>query len=122
MAGKDILIVDDSLDLQSLLESVLIREGYAAHCVSSGREALEWLRAASTLPDLILLDLMMPDIDGYEFRELQAKDSRLASIPVIVMTADVDAVAILKHTRAQGLLNKPFLNIDSILHAVRRFI
>src|SRR5262245_22499124 len=81
-----ILIVDDDSDLRETIREVLDDEGYETAAAGNGAEALAWLREAP-LPALILLDLMMPLMDGWRFREEQLKDDRIAAIPVIVMTA-----------------------------------
>ena len=60
-----LLVVEDSLDLQYLTKELFESEGYNVHCASNGQEALNFLRTAMIKPDLILLDLMMPIMDGY---------------------------------------------------------
>jgi DNA-binding response OmpR family regulator len=84
---KTILLVEDDTAIREALSLVLENEGYKVSVVTNGREALDWLREATALPDLILLDLMMPEMDGMEFRKVQVMDQRLASIPVIMLTA-----------------------------------
>ncbi len=85
---KHILIIEDSTDLQALMGRLFKSEGYTVSQALNGREALDFLKSTTELPSLILLDIMMPVMDGFEFRNEQRKDSRLASIPVVVMTAD----------------------------------
>ena len=87
-----ILIVEDAIDIRQLLQQLFELEGYTVDVASNGMEALTLLQSQSELPRVILLDLMMPVMDGFQFRELQVKDPRLASIPVLLMTADANIV------------------------------
>ncbi len=80
-----ILIVDDEPTIVELLEEHLRSEGYETNHAYSGEEALQHLEA--DVPDLVLLDLMLPGMDGYEVCRLMQKDSRLNHIPVIMLTA-----------------------------------
>ena len=98
-----------------MMAQMLTIEGYDAATVANGREALDYLHA-SVSPHVILLDLMMPVMDGWEFRRQQQADPALAPVPVIVLsaldparTANVDAAAFLK---------KP-LDFDRLLELVR---
>jgi DNA-binding response OmpR family regulator len=85
--GKTILLIEDDNAIREALSLVLENEGYVVSVVTNGREGMDWLNASQALPDLILLDLMMPDMDGIEFRKAQMKVQRLASVPVIMLTA-----------------------------------
>jgi two-component system response regulator MprA len=92
-------------------------EGYEVVWSQDGAEGLDVLRRLDPLPMLILLDLMMPRLDGYEFRDRQRADARLAGIPVLVLTADPtppDQLAQLNAT----ILRKPF-GVDELLAAIR---
>ncbi|MEW5855614.1 MAG: response regulator, partial [Myxococcota bacterium] len=91
-ADKRILVVEDDAALRSALIDLLWMEGYNAVGVGDGRRALEELRQSSQ-PDLILLDLTLPVMDGWQFRMEQKRDPTLASIPVLVMSADDTAKA-----------------------------
>jgi CheY-like chemotaxis protein len=84
-----VLLVDDDQALREMLEEILLSEGFRVTCTSNGLEALEVLRAGLR-PGVILLDLMMPVMDGFAFREEQLRDSALANIPVVVFTAAQD--------------------------------
>jgi CheY-like chemotaxis protein len=90
-----ILIVEDDFEIRTTLKEVLQDEGYDVAQASNGLEALktlEALKAANAgLPCLILLDLMMPLMDGWQFRDAQLKDERLTDIPVVVLSADGNA-------------------------------
>jgi CheY-like chemotaxis protein len=81
-----IFVVDDDLDLREVIGDLLVDEGYPTQLFENGRAALDVLRDG-VRPRLILLDLMMPEMNGWEFRAEQLRDAALRSIPVIVMTA-----------------------------------
>jgi CheY-like chemotaxis protein len=81
-----ILIVEDDLPTREALGRLLTGMGYAAHVTVNGRNGLDWL-ARHPAPDLILLDLMMPEMDGFEFLRELRKQPALADIPIIVVTA-----------------------------------
>src|SRR5207247_8556466 len=108
---------EDDADLRVMTAQLLTIEGFNATTVANGREALDYLEKGDR-PDVILLDLMMPVMDGWEFRRTQQADPTLADVPVIVLSAldqtragDVDAAAFLK---------KP-LDFDRLLQLVRHY-
>jgi CheY-like chemotaxis protein len=80
------MVVDDDDDIRETLRSLLVEEGYAVTAHQNGRAALGALRAGER-PAAILLDLMMPIMDGWDFRREQLADPALAGIPVILVTA-----------------------------------
>jgi CheY-like chemotaxis protein len=82
-----ILIVDDDPGIRQLLTVFLKHKGYRAIGVAHGQEALTHLQYTPCLPQLIFLDLMMPEMDGAAFRHAQQQDPQLATIPVVVMSA-----------------------------------
>lgn len=84
--NKTILVVDDDIDLRETLGEVLVDEGYRVELAGNGLEALESLRGGLS-PSLILLDLMMPVMDGWQFRAEQRRDEALAEIPVVIVSA-----------------------------------
>jgi CheY-like chemotaxis protein len=86
MNGK-ILVVEDERGQREALAEVLSRLGYEVQCAANGSEALELMRHSESLPGLILLDLMMPVMDGWQFRAEQRKDRILADVPVVVLSA-----------------------------------
>jgi CheY-like chemotaxis protein len=118
--SKRVLIVEDVEDIRSCVTDVLEDHGYRVACAADGVEALSWLQAAKELPDVILLDLMMPRMDGYQFRAEQSADARLSSIPVLLMTAAGDCDAKAREVGACGFLKKPFRDIETILGEVER--
>jgi CheY-like chemotaxis protein len=102
-----ILVVDDDVDCRELLADLLSNEGYAVACAENGLQALDYLRGST--PALIILDLMMPKMSGWEFRARQKVDPRLESLPVVVTTAsglveDIDADAVIHKPIDFGLL------------------
>ncbi|HWB78945.1 MAG TPA: response regulator [Nannocystaceae bacterium] len=87
MTPHHILVVDDDADIRETLIELIRDQGYDAIGAADGREALNRLRRGDTKPCLILLDLMMPKMDGWEFRQAQSTDPALADIPVVVISA-----------------------------------
>ncbi len=108
MAREHILVVDDEEDLQELLRYNLEKEGFSVTCVSSGEEALAQIKKKS--PSLVLLDLMLPGIDGFDVCRKLKSDSSTSGIPVVMLTAkgeDADIVAGLE-LGADDYATKPF--------------
>jgi CheY-like chemotaxis protein len=112
-------VVDDDGAIREALAAVLEDEGYAVQGAANGREALQILRAGAQ-PQLILLDLMMPVMSGWDFRAAQQQDPALSVIPVVVLSADRDVGAHAVALGAQAYLNKP-VDIDALLDAVSRY-
>jgi CheY-like chemotaxis protein len=84
--GDVVLIVDDDESIREALELALALEHHPTAAASDGREALSWLQSHHT-PRLILLDLMMPSMDGWQVIDQLGQDERLARVPVVVITA-----------------------------------
>ena len=82
-----ILVVDDDTDLRSLISDLLTGRGYTVVQASNGAEALNYLQSADPLPCLILLDMTMPVMNGWEFLRARLRDPALAPIPVVVISA-----------------------------------
>jgi CheY-like chemotaxis protein len=110
-----VLVVDDESDIRQALAEVLAFEGYEVIDAADGEEALEKVRALH--PRLVLLDLMMPRMNGWEFRQAQKGDPDVALIPVLIISAlspqagDLDAA---------GYIEKPF-DVEQLVSAVRRY-
>ena len=108
--GRSILLVEDDEIVRRAIQMVLEWEGYQVKCALNGQEALDYLREGNR-PSLILLDIMMPVLDGEQFRREQLRDPALASIPVIVVSAATfaESVNAVHHVRkpfeVQDLLN-----------------
>ena len=107
-----VLVVDDESDIREAVAEVLADEGYVVHGAGDGAEALRKARAVH--PNIVLLDLMMPGMNGWEFRAAQKGDPELSDIPVVVLSA-LGRVAGMD---AAGFIQKPF-DLDELLDAVR---
>jgi CheY-like chemotaxis protein len=114
-----ILIVEDETPIRSVITEILEDEGYLVASVTNGLEALMYLRQHD-LPHLILLDLGMPVMTGWAFREEQQRDPKLARIPVIIMSAALHLERIAAALRAADCLDKP-VDIDKLLGIVARY-
>jgi CheY-like chemotaxis protein len=115
---KPVLVVDDNEDIREAMLAALEGAGYAAKGASDGAEALAMLRQDGLRPCLILLDLMMPVMDGFAFRDQQLRYPSLAEIPVVVISAFGRETA----ARALGIadyLAKP-IEIDRLLQLVEQ--
>lgn len=115
-----ILIVEDSLDIQESLKQLFESENYDVQIASHGQEALDYLRSGAKHPNIILLDLMMPIMDGYEFRKIQYLDEALSRIPVVIMTADGHVEEKSAKLGGAAFLKKP-VDIDIILNTVYKY-
>ena len=87
MSQNSVLVVDDDLDIREILAETLIEKGFAVTTAANGNEALSVLRTPGVRPSVILLDLMMPIMDGYGFLEQWRLDPTIASIPLAIVTA-----------------------------------
>jgi len=85
MGQKRILVVEDEADFSKALRAVLEGHGFEVHTASTGKEGL--FLAKSIMPDLIILDVMLPEIDGYKVCRLLKFDERYSKIPIIMLTA-----------------------------------
>lgn len=121
MAKKEVLIVDDDIVTQNMLRSALGNAGYACLIASSGKEALEL--AAGRLPGVIILDIMMPDMDGGEVADTLKKNPRTREIPIIFLSALISK----EEEKTSGgkdpasFLSKPY-NREGLLNQVRRYM
>jgi PAS domain S-box-containing protein len=106
---RPILIVDDEADVHDLLTDLLRAEGYDVVTASDGAEALEYLRAAPVLPGMILLDLVMPNMDGWEFLEQRSHDPRLAGIPIVLISGQTSARETARALGLASFVEKPIV-------------
>lgn len=113
---KFVLIVEDDVDLSASFAEVLETEGYRVTIAANGQEALDQLENGD-LPELILLDMRMPVMDAWEFREKQQKIPQIASIPVVAVTADETATHQAALLEVPAYLSKP-VTIECLLEAV----
>ena len=119
MPAKTILIVDDLVTLRQPVRVMLERQGYSVEEASDGYEALQ--KIAESRPDLVLLDLMMPGMNGAEVLKHIKADARLQDTSIIVLTAVADTWQMRKYIEmgATDYLLKPF-TISTLLDRVRR--
>lgn len=111
---QNVLIVEDDFAIRECLAEILASEGFRVEKAANGREALDYLRSQPVAPRAIILDLMMPVMNGYEFRERQLKDERLAGIPVIVISAQSNFESDRDHLQAASYIAKP-IDLDVFL-------
>jgi two-component system phosphate regulon response regulator PhoB len=121
---KNVLVVEDEKDLAELLAFNLEKEGYAATCIHDGKQGLE--RATADLPDLVILDLMLPGMLGTEVCKALRKDQRTAHIPIIMITAKGDEIdrVVGFEVGADDYIVKPFSTREVALRikaVMRRF-
>src|SRR5437588_7904323 len=119
---RSVLVVDDDEHVRGMLLEILSVRGYHAWAAASGPEALRLLPAAS-LPDVILLDLLMPEMDGWQFARCLREDPSLASIPLIVITGAYHQLHEAVSLNAAAYITKPFSAdglLDSVAHYCRR--
>ena len=114
-----VLVVEDNGSTRDSLLMLLHEEGFAADGVENGREALRKLRDGYDAC-VILLDLMMPVMDGWTFRVEQRQDPLLADIPVVVLTATIDPEREARRLGAVAALQKP-LGITRLIDLVSRY-
>ena len=115
LRGGSVLVVEDDDDLRSGLQDILEAEGYSVSTAVNGRDALD--RLSALVPQLILLDLMMPVMNGVEFLSALRQHETLSATPVVVISAwPKEAQAV----DAQGFLAKP-INLKVLLSVVQRF-
>lgn len=118
-AQETILVVDDDDSIRWLVTEILEDVGYQVVSARNGREALSFLRDVDELPSLILLDLMMPVMDGAQFRSAQLRDPLLHHIPVIVLSAGKCATQA-EALKADGFIPKPF-DVSRLVEAVLKY-
>jgi CheY-like chemotaxis protein len=120
MVQKTVLLAEDDLEIRDILQDLLEAEGYDVIPASHGRQALEFLDAAlagrGKLPDLVMLDLMMPLVDGNEVLASMKRDARLASIPVVVVSAVADE----RPAGAAAFIRKP-IPLKKLFETIRDF-
>jgi CheY-like chemotaxis protein len=122
--SKKILVVDDNVDLRETLCEVLQDFGHTVVCAGDGGTALQLLRDHTDF-DFILLDYVMPDMDGREFREHQLADPATAAVPVVILSGMTSAAAVTSGAAGSGfaelkpaaVLVKP-IDIDALIRIV----
>ena len=121
MTAPRVLVVEDEDNIATALEFLITREGYGHDRVASGAEALPRIR--DTHPDLVLLDIMLPEVSGYEICEGIRTDPALAAVKVLMMTARGSAFERRKGIElgADGFISKPF-DLKDLRDEVRRLL
>jgi CheY-like chemotaxis protein len=114
-----VLVVEDDPDVRQAILEALEDNSYSALGAHNGQEALELLRGA-VRPRFVLLDLMMPVMDGRTFRAIQAVDPELMSVPVVVLSAHTGGRELATEMAAAGYLSKP-VQLAQLLATVRRY-
>ncbi|MDP9000190.1 MAG: response regulator [Myxococcota bacterium] len=117
-SGRTLLVVEDDADIREALDGLLSMEGFRVTGCCNGREALDWLHTSSK-PDVIVLDLMMPVMDGWQFRVAQKHDPELATIPVVALSADATAKA--AAIDADAYLKKP-VDYETLIDTIDRLL
>jgi CheY-like chemotaxis protein len=115
-----VMVVEDDRDVRESISEVLEDHEYQPIGAANGQEAFERLRAGSHKPCVILLDIMMPIMDGWQFRALQREDPELSSIPVVVLTAHANLQEAATGMHVAACLKKP-VQLKTLLATVERF-
>lgn len=119
---KSILCIEDEAEMIDLMRLILGRRGYEVRGAASGAEGLKMIREQK--PDLILLDLMMPEMDGWEVYQQIKAEERTKNIPVVVVTAkaqSIDRVLGLHIAKVDDYIAKPF-SPQELLNSVERVL
>lgn len=121
VARHRILVVDDDEHIQKSLSQYLEMEDFEVEVASSGQEALD--RAALQAFDLVLLDIMMPEMDGFEVVEILRAQEATSRVPIILLTARGQDTDVLKgyHLGVSSYLTKPF-NLDELVETIREVL
>jgi CheY-like chemotaxis protein len=116
---RQILVVDDDLNIRSVVDDLLTGEGYLVRTAGNGRQALEIM--ATWRPVVILLDLSMPEMNGWDFLEHQQADPELARIPVVVMSAQFNLSVGTGLSSAAAVVAKPF-DVEHLLDLITELV
>jgi CheY-like chemotaxis protein len=118
--NRTILLIEDDRDICEIVQLVLAEEGYHTLTVPNGAEALRLLRAGEAKPFVIMLDLMLPVMDAWQFRSEQLRDAALEKIPVVIFSANPKVWRHADMLGAAAVIRKP-PNLNEILDVVSRF-
>ncbi len=119
--NKLILIVEDSMDSLALLKVFLKGEGYQVEAATNGEEALRFLNSTNELPSLIILDLIMPVMDGREFMQHAESDPRLSVIPIVIMSGKTPQESLEASVTQHEMIQKP-INVRTLLEITRHYL
>jgi CheY-like chemotaxis protein len=117
MAAKKILIIEDDADTKEALRDILESRGYEVYTASDGADGLELLRRLKPRPCLVVLDLMMPNFNGWDFLDVQRNDPNLCTLPVAVCSAYVESA---KAIRPSAVIPKP-IQLPLLLKTVEKY-
>ena len=117
--GKLVLVVEDDRDIRENMKNFLASEGFEVQTAENGQKALDILHAGLK-PAIILLDLMMPVMDGFKFREEQEKDPKIAYIPIVLMTADSQIESARFKLGIKTFIRKPF-DLDALSRVLQQY-
>lgn len=115
-----VMVIDDDADIRESLADALAEAGHDVLCAGDGAHGLRVLAGGVPLPGLILLDLMMPVMDGLDFRAAQLADPRLRDIPVVLLSADAAVRERAAELKVSGFYRKP-IGLQSLYELVARY-
>jgi CheY-like chemotaxis protein len=115
-AGRTILVAEDDIGLRDVVVEILQSSGYEVVPADDGRQAMDYLTAAAEAPAAVLLDLMMPVVNGWDCVRAMRADHRLWQIPIVIMSEAEEGVA----AGADMFLRKPF-RVDELLETIDHF-
>lgn len=121
MSNKAILLIEDDEAILEGLKELLRIEDFNVVSASNGKLGLDYLQSCSDLPRLIILDLMMPVMDGFQFRKAQLANPKIRDIPVLVMSADGRVKTKQEILEVQEYIKKP-IDIDLFVKTIRKYI
>ncbi len=117
LPSQTVLVVEDDCNCRLMVQTILEDEGYEVAGAANGREAIEYLRSAGPV-GLVLLDLSMPVMSGFEFRQWQQATPHFAEIPVLLFSGHHNLARIAESLEVEGFFTKPF-DFDVLLDAVQ---
>ena len=119
--NRTILLVEDDRDICEIVEQVLAEENYETIAVANGAEGLAHLRSPAPRPFVIMLDLMLPVMDAWQFRAEQMRDAAIADIPVVIFSANPKLKKHAYSLGAAAVIRKP-PDLDELLRTLARFV
>lgn len=123
MKTQKILTVDDDESIRQAVSDMLEMEGFESVWAKNGQVALDYLKKIpdSELPDLVLLDYMMPVMNGKDFFLQKKSDPRISDIPVVMMTANGNLVNVMENVETTGYMSKP-MDYETVVKMVKHFL
>lgn len=123
MKNQKILTVDDDESIRQAVSDMLEMEGFESVWAKNGQVALDYLKKVpdAELPDLVLLDYMMPVMNGKDFFLQKKNDPRISDIPVVMMTANGNLVNVMDNVETTGYMSKP-MDYETVVKMVKHFL